>query len=686
MKTNPIKILLIEDNPDDAELLLHMLAEVPSADFELIHIERLGEALERLVEERFDALFLDLGLPDSQGLETFFKVRHRFPGLPVLVLTGLDDQMLGVKAVQEGAQDYLVKWQVNGEMLVRAVRYAIERKRVEEALRRAHDELELRVQERTAELREANERLQIEIQERKQAEEQIRRLGSAVEQSIDGIAISDLKSKVTYVNDAFAQMHGYSRAEMIGMKMENLHNEVQMDELKSVLQQLETTGSWMGEIGHARKDGTPFPAYMSITLLTDDEGKSTEFMGIVRDITDQKGLEAQLRQSQKMEAIGRLAGGVAHDFNNVLTAIIGYADLMLTGLAEDDPFRSNLVEIRNGGQRAASLTRQLLAFSRRQILQPVVLDLNTVIIDFVKMLERLLGEDVELETVLASGLRRVEADPGQMEQVVMNLVVNSRDAMPGGGKLTIETVNVDLDEDYARGHEIRLQPGPYVMLGVSDTGKGMDKETQSLIFEPFFTTKEKGKGTGLGLATVYGIVKQSGGYIWVYSEPGRGTTFKIYLPAVAVEGEAIPGQEGPTSTERLAGTETILIVEDDDGVRNLACQILRPQGYTILEAKDGMEALRVNEEHGDQIHLMITDVVMPGMSGKEVEERLRPLRPDIKVIYMSGYTDNAILHHGVLSPEVEFLQKPFAVDGLKRKVREVLNKPRKRKEAKRDTH
>jgi PAS domain S-box-containing protein len=685
MKTNPIKILLIEDNPDDAELLLHMLAEIPSADFELRHTERLGEALERLVEESFDAVFLDLGLPDSQGLETLCKIRHQFPGVPVLVLTGLDDQMLGVKAVQEGAQDYLVKGQVNGETLVRAVRYAIERKRVEEELRRAHDELELRVQERTAELREANEKLQIEIQERKQAEEQIRRLSSAVEQSIDGIVISDLKSKLIYLNDAFAQMHGYSRAEMIGMKIENLHNEDQMDEMKSVLQQLETTGSWMGEIGHARKDGTHFPAYMSITLLTDDEGNSTEFMGIVRNITDQKELEAQLRQSQKMEAIGRLAGGVAHDFNNVLTAIIGYADLILMGLAEDDRFRRDLVEIRNGGQRAASLTRQLLAFSRRQILQPVVLDLNTVIIDFVKMLERLLGEDVELKTVLASGLRRVKADPGQMEQVVMNLAVNSRDAMPRGGKLTIETVNVDLDEDYARGHEIRLQPGPYVMLGVSDTGKGMDKETQSLIFEPFFTTKEKGKGTGLGLATVYGIVKQSGGYIWVYSEPGKGTTFKIYLPAVG--GEAIPGrQEGPTSPERLAGTETILIVEDDDGVRNLACQILRPQGYTILEAKDGMEALRVNEEHGDQIHLMITDVVMPGMSGKEVEERLRPLRPDIKVIYMSGYTDNAILRHGLLSPEVEFLQKPFALDGLKRKVREVLNKPQKRKEAKRDTH
>jgi len=403
-----------------------------------------------------------------------------------------------------------------------------------------------------------------------------------------------------------------------------------------------------------------------------DSGNLVGVVEIAHDITDKSQLEAQLQQAQKMEAIGRLAGGVAHDFNNLLTTIIGYADLMLMGLAEDDPFRENLEQIKGGGKRSASLTRQLLAFSRKQILQPVVLDLNELIKGFVKMLERLIGEDVELETALVSGLRRVEADPGQMEQVIMNLVINARDAMPGGGKVIIETANADLDEDYAKAHDVSLQPGPYVMLAVSDTGTGMDEETRSLIFEPFFTTKEVGKGTGLGLSTVYGIVKQSGGYIWVYSKPGQGTTFKIYLPEV--EGETVQRKKEQTSTDDLTGSETILIVEDNDMLRNLAREILQLQGYRILEAENGIEALRIGEEHGGKIHLMITDVVMPKMGGKEVADRLQPLHPQMKVIYMSGYTDNSIAHHGILAPELNFLEKPFSPEILARKVREVLDK------------
>jgi len=392
---------------------------------------------------------------------------------------------------------------------------------------------------------------------------------------------------------------------------------------------------------------------------------------IYEDISRQKRLEAQLRQAQKMEAVGRLAGGVAHDFNNVLMTIMGYADLALMSLAEDDPLKRDLKEIKQGRKTRRRFDPPLLAFSRKQILQPVVLDLNELITGFVKMLERLIGEDVELETVLAPGLRRVEADPGQMEQVIMNLVINARDAMPGGGKLTIETGNTDLDEGYAREHGAELQPGPYVMFGVSDVGTGMDDKTKSLIFEPFFTTKEEGKGTGLGLSSVYGIVKQSGGYIWVYSEPGEGTTFKIYLPAV--EGEATEVQKEQTSHHDLTGAETILIVEDDDALRKLACEILEPQGYTVLEAQNGIEALRVSEAHGDRIHLMIADVVMPKMGGRELAEHLRPLRPEMKVIYMSGYTDNAIVNHGVLNPEIEFLQKPITSARLKRRVREVLD-------------
>ena len=378
----------------------------------------------------------------------------------------------------------------------------------------------------------------------------------------------------------------------------------------------------------------------------------------------------QLLQAQKMEAVGRLAGGIAHDFNNLLTTIIGNTELSLMSLGRDHPLYQDIEQIKKAANSAASLTRQLLAFSRKQVLQPVVLNLNTVICSLEKMIGRLIGEDVELETLLSPDLGEVRADAGQMEQVIMNLVINARDAMPRGGKLIIETANVDLDETYASEHGVKLNPGPYVMLAVSDTGKGIDKETQSRIFEPFFTTKEKGKGTGLGLSTVYGIVKQSGGLIWVYSELGEGTTFKIYLPRIRSGSE--PQRKEQVPLEAPKGVETVLIVEDDDAVRSLACKILELQGYKILEAKDGEEAMKVSKEYKGPIHLMITDVVMPGISGRELQEQLHPLRPAMKVLYMSGYTDNATAYHKVLDSGVAFLQKPFTPETLARKVREVL--------------
>ena len=380
--------------------------------------------------------------------------------------------------------------------------------------------------------------------------------------------------------------------------------------------------------------------------------------------------EQQLRQSQKLEAVGQLAGGIAHDFNNLLTVINGNSDLLLRGMREEQQ-RERVEEIKKAGERAAQLTRQLLAFSRKQVMQPVVLDLNTVVPDINKMLRRLIGEDLELRTVLDPKLGQVKADPGQIEQVLMNLAINARDAMPKGGKLTIQTGNVQLDEHYARGH-VAIKPGPYVMLAVSDTGTGMDAETQARIFEPFFTTKEKGKGTGLGLSTVYGIVNQSGGSISVYSEVGRGTTFKIYLPCV----EEIAGQHVPeiaSPAPRSQGLETILLVEDEETVRRLTRDILEINGYRILAAASGSEALELWEQHEGQIHLLLTDVVMPQMSGREVAERLTALRPAMKVLYMSGYTDDSIVHHGVLDAGVAFLEKPFTADALTRKVRETLD-------------
>jgi signal transduction histidine kinase len=381
-----------------------------------------------------------------------------------------------------------------------------------------------------------------------------------------------------------------------------------------------------------------------------------------------KKTELQLMHAQKLEAVGRLASGVAHDFNNLLSVVLSYAGLILQELKTDDPFHAEVKEIEKAGHRAAQLTRQLLAFSRQQVLLPKVLDVNQVLTGMENMIKRLLGADIEVTLLKGSRLGKVIADPGQLEQVVTNLVINARDAMPEGGMLTFETKNADLDEDYARQHH-GVSAGPYVVMALTDTGVGMDRETQARIFEPFFTTKERGKGTGLGLSTVFGIVQQSGGHVWVYSEPGKGTTFKIYLPRTDAAVVDVQSQPPPASGR---GNETILLVEDDDPVRAVACGILRRNGYTVLEASNGGEALLVCEQHKATIHLLITDVILPRMSGRQLVERLAPLRRDMKILFMSGYTDEAILQHGMLESGVAFLQKPLTPEALARKVRETL--------------
>jgi signal transduction histidine kinase/ActR/RegA family two-component response regulator len=421
-----------------------------------------------------------------------------------------------------------------------------------------------------------------------------------------------------------------------------------------------------------KKDGSLYTEAMNIAPVRNPAGEVVNFIATKQDVTKRKSMEAQLLQAAKMEAIGRLAGGVAHDFNNLLTIISGYGQLLRERLSPQD--LGHVEEILKASDRAAALTRQLLAFSRRQILAPQVLDLNSIVANLEKMLRRLIGEDIELTTVKQSALGRVKADPGQIEQVIINLAVNARDAMPQGGKLTIETANVKLDETYARSHA-GITPGPHVMLAVSDTGLGMDPETLGSIFEPFFTTKEKGKGTGLGLATVYGIVKQSAGSIWVYSEPGQGTTCKIYLPCIE---EPMPEAEPAKVRAELAkGSETILVVEDEEGVRSLVCETLKSKGYNVLDARGPSEALTIVEHYVEPIHMLLTDVVMPQMSGKELAKRLSTVRPGAKVLYMSGYTDDAIVRHGVLEAGTSFLQKPFVPSILLRKVREVLDTKRK---------
>jgi two-component system, cell cycle sensor histidine kinase and response regulator CckA len=402
------------------------------------------------------------------------------------------------------------------------------------------------------------------------------------------------------------------------------------------------------------------------------EGELQGAICMALDITDRRQLEEQLRQAQKMEAVGRLAGGIAHDFNNLLMVIQGYADLMTERLAEGDPLRRNAEQIQTASQRATSLTRQLLAFSRKQMLAPKVMSIQSVVGDMEKILRRLIGEDVQLETSSVPDLGLVKADRSQIEQVILNLAVNARDAMPEGGRLTIETANVDLDESFSHS-SVMLSPGPYVMLAVTDNGCGMDVETQAHIFEPFFTTKEKGKGTGLGLATVYGIVKQSGGYVWVYSEPGRGTSFKVYLPRVWDE-QSTPGRDRRIDGHALPqGTETVLLVEDEKGVRELAREYLEMTGYTVIEAENGHTALELAGLHSGPIHLLMTDVVMPGISGRELSERVKSIRPGIRVLFMSGYTDQAVVHHGILETDAVLLQKPFTVAALAAKLRDILN-------------
>jgi len=474
-------------------------------------------------------------------------------------------------------------------------------------------------------------------------------------------------------NDAMAQMYGYASAhELAGTRLGDLL--VRSDPSnEAMLRVFIGSGYRLADVeSHERdRDGQPKVFLNNLVGIVED-GLLKRAWGTQRDITDLKRLEDQLRQAQKMEAVGRLAGGVAHDFNNLLTAILGSVELLLRELAPASPLRQDATEIKKAGERAAVLTRQLLAYSRRQVLNPEVLDLNRVVADMDRMLRRLIGEDVDLVTRLAPDLGNVRADRGQIEQVLVNLVLNARDAMPQGGKLTIETANVELDPGYVETHE-GAKPGAYALLAVSDTGAGMDAETAAHLFEPFFTTKEVGKGTGLGLATAYGIVKQSDGYIMVYSEPGHGTTFKIYLPRAAAPGAASPVPPAPPVKATARGSETILVVEDEEAVRSLSRRALEASGYTVLAAADGPDAVRLLERYGGPIHLVLTDVIMPGMNGRELAQRLVQRRPGLRVLYMSGYPGDAIVHRGALEPGMAFLQKPFMPEDLARKVREVLD-------------
>jgi PAS domain S-box-containing protein len=511
----------------------------------------------------------------------------------------------------------------------------------------------------------------------RQAEEKYRLI---FQNAVEGIFQATPDQRLLTVNPSMARILGYDSPQELIADFNATGRRLwpHQETSDAIATALEVMGVVEGlPIEAHRKNGESIWLSLNLRLVKDENGVTIHHEGTIEDITarmeaesHRKELEQQLRQSQKMEAIGQLAGGVAHDFNNLLTAINGYSSLALQRTDPDDRIRGYLEEIKKAGERAANLTRQLLAFGRKQMLKPVPLNLNDVVSEMSKMLRRLIGEDICFDAIFDPELQQIRADPGQIEQVLVNLVVNSRDAMPQGGTLIIETANFQIDHEFASRH-LGLAPGDYVVLTVSDNGSGMDEKTRARIFEPFFTTKEKGRGTGLGLSTVYGIVTPSGGNIWVYSEPGEGTVLKVFLPQFQQQDESQPKPSVDTAVPR--GSETILLVEDEDVVRGLARQILEQAGYDVLDARGGEEAIRLCRERRGPIDLLLTDVVMPETSGKEVAERLTRLRPMTRVLYMSGYTDDAIVHHGVLDSDVEFIQKPFTPSALARKVREVLD-------------
>jgi two-component system cell cycle sensor histidine kinase/response regulator CckA len=491
------------------------------------------------------------------------------------------------------------------------------------------------------------------------------------EEAANIIILLDKKTHVADCNIQIRNMLGYEPAKIINSPIEEIIHPDYREQTRDCLQEtLAGDNSKTIECKMINMDGKPVNVRINSSRLKDKNGQTAGVICIVENITERKRLEEQLLMSQKMEAVGRLAGGIAHDFNNMLTAIIGYSEIALRAHNRDDVISSYINEIRNAGERASSLTQQLLAFSRKQVMQPKILLINNLIGNLEKMIGRLIGEDIELKLNLNPEAGRIKADPGQIEQVIMNLAINARDALLFGGKLIIETDNVDLNEEYGQGY-FEFKKGAYVMIAVTDNGAGMDKETVSHIFEPFFTTKDKNKGTGLGLSTVYGIVKQSGGYIWVYSEKGKGTSFKVYFPRI--EESVEPDIKREISAKSLNGTETLLVVEDEDMVREIITNTLNRYSYNVLVAKGPDEAFRLCDRNKGQINMLITDVIMKGMSGRDLAKKLNRRYPRMKILYISGYTDDIIIHHGILDPGINFMQKPFTPLTLAQKVRDVLS-------------
>jgi PAS domain S-box-containing protein len=634
-----VRVLMVEDNEDDAVLIRRELLRL-SPQPHVNHVRNETDFVAALSNgARPDVILSDHNIPGFGGAEALALAQRMAPEVPFILVTGSLDDETAVAYLKNGATDYILKDRVI--RLGPAVVEALERSRARKALKR-HETL----------------------------------LRQIIDANPNLIFVKDWDGRFVLVNQAIAEVYGTTVDQLVGRTDADFNpnaeevthflrddREVMLSGRPKLISEEPVTNPTTQE--------TRWFQTIKVPLRMPDDGSST-LLGVATEITERKRLEEQLMQSQKMEAVGQLAGGVAHDFNNILTAIVGYSDLLAAELSGNPRHLEDLEEIRKAARRAAALTRQLLAFSRKQVLEPRIIDLNDVVENLDKMLRSLIAENIELKTVLAPDLDAARADLNQLEQVIMNLSINARDAMPEGGTLTIETANATLDHDYAA-HHVSVIPGDYVMVAVTDTGCGMDERTKARIFEPFFTTKPAGRGTGLGLSTVYGIVKQSGGNIWLYSELGKGTTFKVYLPAIRALPEDI-GKPVPQLGGRASG-ETILLVEDDEQLRRLAHRALAAQGYTVLEADRGSTAIDIARRHEGAIDLLLTDVIMPDTNGRKLAEMLLPARPGLRILYMSGYPDGAIAAHGMLEAGVAYLAKPFTTEAIVRRVREVLEAP-----------
>jgi PAS domain S-box-containing protein len=633
----PLKVLLVEDNPADARLVREWLDDA-QADVSVTHTPRLSDALAQLQRGGFHAVLLDLTLPDSEGLDTFIRTYERAPHAPIVVLTGLADTSLAARAVREGAQDYLVKGECDGATLHRTLRHAVERHTALAAL----SESEARFRQLVETIREA-------------------------------FVMVDLPSlTVRYVSRAWETVWGQPLGDAVkgpAAWLTDVHP-ADHDDYQHALTRVASGRATEVTVRLTRADGST--AWVRSRMFPVLRAQATaRFVILAEDVTEARVRERQLVQAQRMEAVGRLAGGIAHDFNNLLTVILGSSALLSEDLEHDHPGQPRLREISTAARSAAALTSQLLAFSRQGVTQPTTMSVNDVVRHAEPLLRRLIGDHIALAVATADTLPTVHADPGQLEQVLINLVANARDAMPDGGRILVTT-----SEHVVSAAESTKTPGlragSYIALAVTDSGIGMDAATQSRVFEPFFTTKELGKGTGLGLATVYGIVKQGGGWIGVESSPGSGTTFTVLLPTH----HAAPHEVAPLRTaaqSRQGGTETLLVVEDRADTRSAVAEILRRRGYHVLEAADAEDAEAVAAAHPGEIHLLLTDVVMPGANGRQLASRLCSRRPGLRVLFMSGYPNDVIGRHGVLDAEVSFIQKPFLSDQLLRKIRELLH-------------